>query len=245
MPEARLEPARLADYDLIRWAYRPTDSRAWPIVSSPAWWVALEAAAARRNIEPAEATAALDALWEALQQFDGADAWQGAYHDAHGKSVTCSPHETDYTARHAFMQARELADIAGFYRAFGCEANPGAGERADHIGLECEFMWLLGQRLAACQENGDDEGATRINEAAVKFLEDHLGRFTTAFSEAAKIANMHPFFKRLAAVAAQLVAADVAALGLKPAAIPDTPLGRLPDQPECDGCGAEATIPAP
>ncbi|MCP4203760.1 MAG: molecular chaperone TorD family protein, partial [bacterium] len=54
---------------------------------------------------------------------------------------TAPPNETEYChSRDSFYRAGELADIAGFYRAFGLERDAVRRERADHLSLELEFM---------------------------------------------------------------------------------------------------------
>src|SRR3989304_1287650 len=41
-------------------------------------------------------------------------------------------YETEYTSPHVFAKTQMMADIAGFYRAFGMRSNHSLGERPDH-----------------------------------------------------------------------------------------------------------------
>ena len=98
----------------------------------------------------------------------------------------CPPNETVYTAvtpQHAMMKSFELADIAGFYRAFGVEMTPGT-ERPDHIAAELEFMHLLAMKemVAAAEERGE-ERVQVCRDASGAFFRDHLGRWFIPFCE--------------------------------------------------------------
>jgi TorA maturation chaperone TorD len=75
------------------------------------------------------------------------------------------------------VKSFELADIAGFYRAFGVEITPGT-ERPDHIAVELEFMHLLAVKevVAAGREDGG-EHARICRDARATFFRDHLGRW--------------------------------------------------------------------
>lgn len=220
-------------YGALRWALLPTHPLAWEVVRSPMWLerlgAALDAAGLGTALPHAEAARA------ATASFEDADAWQGAYQDVFGRAVRVSPYETDYTASHAFMQSRELADITGFYGAFGVTL---AGERADHIGAELEFLYVLAHREAKLARDGDAEGAEVCRDAMRKFVEAHTGRFAAALHDEAQRKGAHPALLHALALARALVERDVASFGLQPAPLP--PARALaaaePDQPECGAC---------
>lgn len=96
----------------------------------------------------------------------------------------CPPTETAYTAitpQHAMVKSFELADIAGFYRAFGVEVTPGT-ERPDHIAAELEFMHLLCvKEIVASGDGQGGEQAGICRDAREAFLRDHLGRWFAPF----------------------------------------------------------------
>jgi TorA maturation chaperone TorD len=104
--------------------------------------------------------------------------------EAHG-GLLVSPYETDHrkdTPQHALAQTYELADIAGFYKAFGLIIAESFPERADHIAVELEFMHLLAAQEAHAIEHGDVEQRQRSLHAQMLFFRDHLGRWIESFA---------------------------------------------------------------
>jgi len=105
-------------------------------------------------------------------------------HTARG--VVC-PFETEYGTEALFRQPQELADIAGYYAAFGLKPRAEDGERVDHVSCECEFFGFLGRKEAFALRDEPDASEARLEmlettrKAARSFLKDHLGRFGTAF----------------------------------------------------------------
>jgi DMSO reductase family type II enzyme chaperone len=91
----------------------------------------------------------------------------------------CHPCETAYTATHLFQQSQKLADLSGFYRAFGVEPN---AERADHVSVELEFMAYLAQKEAHALANGRPRKAETMRRTERGFLEDHLGVWVRTFA---------------------------------------------------------------
>jgi TorA maturation chaperone TorD len=114
-------------------------------------------------------------------------------HTARGLISAC---ETEYGPANGFHQPQQLADIAGYYRAFGLTAVPGSEARVDHVACECEFMDFLSRKeavlLTRFGPRPRGRAATRelrvetelgvTREAARTFLRDHLARFGRAFA---------------------------------------------------------------
>lgn len=101
----------------------------------------------------------------------------------HALSRECPPYETEYAGEHLFYQAQQLADIGGFYRAFGLEVAETAHERLDHIAVELEFLHMVTAREAYALHTRDAENARLCRDAQRMFLEDHLGRWASYFAE--------------------------------------------------------------
>lgn len=92
-------------------------------------------------------------------------------------SETCPTHETAYTAKHLFQVSEQMADVAGFYRAFGVDAQ---GERPDSLGMELEFAYLLALKEAYAIEHHGPAKVALVRKAERAFLHDHLGRWGSA-----------------------------------------------------------------
>lgn len=134
--------------------------------------------------------------------------------------LRCSPHETAHTADtpgHALRRTFELADVAGFYRAFGVEPTPG-GERVDHVAVELEFMHLLAAKEAVGRlEEGEGEHLQVCREASRSFLRDHLARFTPRLARRLADEADDPVYALAGAVLEAFVAGDAARLDAVPA----------------------------
>jgi TorA maturation chaperone TorD len=116
--------------------------------------------------------------------FDDAEAtyWRLFGHTTRGPVCLC---ETEYGADNAFHQPQQLADISGYYLAFGLRSGVAFDVRADHIACECEFMDFLCRKEAVLSADPDcdpDDGETLdvTRQASRTFLRDHLGRFGCA-----------------------------------------------------------------
>lgn len=77
----------------------------------------------------------------------------------------------------------QMADIAGFYRAFGFEVS---GERPDHIVPELEFLALVLVKEAYALMAGDGGGAEICATARRKFVTGHPGRWLPMLRERAR-----------------------------------------------------------
>ncbi|MBF0336387.1 MAG: molecular chaperone TorD family protein [Nitrospirae bacterium] len=97
------------------------------------------------------------------------------------------PSEMEYvnkeTPQHSLSQQAQLADIAGFYRAFGLDVATNTPERVDHITTELEYMHVMALKEATALANNDAENACIVVDAQRKFITDHLGRWADKFSE--------------------------------------------------------------
>ena len=170
--------ARTRVYRLLARAFRPPDAA---LVGDllredlPELVASLERLGARPEL-----VAAASRLAEGLREVDPkhlARDYESSFEPSGGAERP--PNETAHapeTPQEGLTRTFELADIAGFYRAFGVEVEPG-GERVDHIAAELEFMHLLAVKQAVAEERGEVERAEICRDAAVAFLRDHLGRW--------------------------------------------------------------------
>lgn len=152
----------------------------------------------------------------------------------------CSPYETDYHANEdPFFLSQQMADVAGFYRAFGVQPGGRRRERPDHIALELEFMALLlsKQRLAAVRSDRQSlEHVEVCRRAQQSFLRDHLAWWAPAFAQMLlRKAERGPFSLAASALSAFLPLErsrlEVAAFRSPVASRPSESVGE-----ECAGC---------
>jgi TorA maturation chaperone TorD len=95
----------------------------------------------------------------------------------------CSLHEASYSsARNLAGPAAAIADISGFYLAFGVDIREDSPERPDHLPTELEFYATLLVKEAYALFNGWHEEHEITVEAARHFLGDHLGRWRGVLS---------------------------------------------------------------
>jgi nitrate reductase assembly molybdenum cofactor insertion protein NarJ len=90
-----------------------------------------------------------------------------------------SPYETEYIREKVSRKPFELADIAGFYTAFGFSINEDMRnkEALDHISIELEFMAILEWKGQYALEKEEEENAKIVKDARMKFLKDHLAKW--------------------------------------------------------------------
>lgn len=134
-------------------------------------------------------------------------------------------------------QVQQLADVAGFYSAFGLEVSPRAGERLDHITVEAEFLHALLSKEAFRFAAKDHEGAEICREARRKFFEEHVGWWLPTFSRIISRAAPPGYYRELGRFTAAVCALERISLGIRPFTsriIPrptDTEVNAA-----CDGC---------
>jgi DMSO reductase family type II enzyme chaperone len=119
-----------------------------------------------------------------------------------------SPYETEYGADELFLQPRELADLGGFYAAFGLAVARDGRERPDHVCCECEFLMFLARKEAVARERGDALVEEETRRATRLFLRDHLGRFVPALAARLERADPGGFYGALGALARAFLARE-------------------------------------
>jgi TorA maturation chaperone TorD len=137
-------------------------------------------------------------------------------------------YETELGLPHEFRQSQELADIAGFYRAFGLQTGATVRERPDHLATELEFMYLLTLKEAYADSNAMPEQAEICIDAQCKFLQDHLARWIGPFRRSLERSiderlgedELQSPYVRLARLAEAFISAEAARLGVVPAIQP-------------------------
>jgi TorA maturation chaperone TorD len=170
-----------------------------------------------------------------------ADGLNAAYEQTFGLLVSsnCPPYETEYiNSKFTFQRSQGLADIAGFYSAFGLEPSAAHPERHDHLALELEFMaFLLGlERTAAESDDADRvERSAICRDAQRKFLAEHLVWWVPTFARLLSRQDPDGFYDAASRFLAAWMTAERALAGIP------SPLGQVApstvERPEeCAGC---------
>lgn len=148
-------------------------------------------------------------------------------------------HESAYGPRR-LTTAAELADVRGFYRAFGFDLSETTPETADHVGAELEFHAALVVKLAWAYEQALGDPVEITSRAAASFLDAHLGRWIPALAHRLASCAADSFHARVAAEAERFVSAECRGFGVEPAAVSGEPAGKEPETftcPHAASCG--------
>lgn len=132
-------------------------------------------------------------------------------------SAVNSLYETEYGRGRAMVKGNELADIGGFYKAFGFELG-GEGsvhEMLDHVSVELEFYALLKMKQEYLSRENDAEGIEIVQDARKKFLKEHLGRFIGAIGKRPGVVGSL-FYSALFDCYVKLVEKECTLLGIVP-----------------------------
>lgn len=124
------------------------------------------------------------------------------------------PYETEYGQEALFQQPQELADLTGFYRAFGLSLRTGEHERADHVSCECEFLSFLALKEAYALEQQDGLMLEETRKATRLFLRDHLGRFVPAFTKKLTREDGDGFYGTLGELCLRFIMQESTRLGI-------------------------------
>ncbi len=201
------------------------------------------AQAGPRNLESA-AGRLLDHL-----KTDDYAAFESDYITCFGHTVRgdCPMNEIEYGDIKAdpLFQPHRLADLGAFYGAFGLEVTPDAAERQDHISMELEFMSVLAAKEAyALVHRLNDDPLTLVRDAQKKFLREHLGRWTPAFTRRLFRMAGNGALGALAEFTREVIFADCARFGVTPGS-EDLLLRPVDEAAErlCESCGIHNPLP--
>jgi len=193
------------------------------------------AAAALAGLGLGAAAAAADA---AVPVDDAARARAHLEAFGHAISKECPPYGAEYGQAHIFEKSQTLADVAGFYRAFGLELAAGVRDRPDHVAFELEFMEFLclKEDLALLREEEAGRLAI-IRDAERAFLASHLGLWAFAFARRLQRRAVTGPFAASARLLEAFMAAELAAMAIARRPDPFVNDGTA-DRPDDCACGA-------
>lgn len=162
--------------------------------------------------------AAAAPMFAFLDAEGGYDALRSRYVDLfdRGKGRT-SLYETEYGRMRGMSKGNDLADIAGFYHAFGLDLDTDAAhEMLDHVAVELEFYAMLLAKQRFLTEQRNDEGCEIVEDARRKFLAEHLGSFVHAIADRPDVRE-DPAYGPIFAWCSLLIRGECEALGVTPA----------------------------
>lgn len=125
----------------------------------------------------------------------------------HTLSKDASPYELEYAGnQEVFAVTQSLADINGFYRAFGLQVN--AEERADHVAVESEFLSHLLLKEVLAHQKGETENIEVCEKAWRDFQNDHFYWWIPEFARRLAVQPCAPFFTLVSQFLQRLLALE-------------------------------------
>jgi DMSO reductase family type II enzyme chaperone len=251
--EGELARVRSAAYGLIATALRYPDNALLSTLTDDARWGGWPEVIRRVD---AESAAHLDAFRNALLELtpgqsdgppDGLTELQDVHVHLFGHAVrgTCPAYELEYGRGEIMQQAPELADITGFYSAFGMELAGEANERPDHVSVECEFMSVLAAKEAYVIEEGKSGDAGEVlRHAQRSFVADHLGQWLPALGQRMAEAAGPGFYGAIGRFAGSFIASECRRMEITcgPEYLELRPEESSPEDPLT--CGVEESCPS-
>jgi TorA maturation chaperone TorD len=111
----------------------------------------------------------------------GTEDAETEYHRLLGGSGAVPDCESDYAVAGLGGKGPLVADVAGFYAAFGYPGPASVPLQPDHVSAELDFLAFLGLKTSYARNAGMTRERATCERAAGAFLEDHLGPFLEAF----------------------------------------------------------------
>lgn len=152
-----------------------------------------------------------------------------------------TPYETEYLRIETFQKANVLADIGGFYQAFGLEVSNTHEQRMDFIGSELDFMFWLGLKLDRANSRHKPVEAGQCESAMRKFLDDHLATWAISFANELSQESKLPFYHKLGTELLLFLASECSRFQVEPKNPPYFGMNKDARQataPSCEGCGS-------
>ena len=253
-----IDTARQYVYRFLSLAFSDPKSRRWPALYDPQFQSAVAAAGtvlrdeiAAKELAPGELPPEQFDVEQVISFLKPTEAMLSEYQQIFGLMISkkCPPYETEYCPQtFSVYRSQQLADIAGFYRAFGLEPSLDMPERHDHIALELEFMsWLIAKREYAFQAA---EKVSICIDAQQRFFKEHLAWWAPAFAlalrrRADRIKGVQEialpprsFYGALAQSLASFVCIERAILEIAPPTELMIPQATADSEPSCDECCA-------
>ena len=156
----------------------------------------------------------------------------------------CPPYETEFCANaEPFYRSQQLADIGGFYRAFGLDFV----ERPDYLPLELEYLALLLTKERLAVNLPDESEHVEVCRAArERFLRDHLCVWAPSFTIGLRRKAGGGFYAAFGELLAAFLPLERHTFKIPAPSFPQLPvLSETSDDDSCGGCDATDTCSTP
>ncbi len=163
---------------------------------------------------------------------------------AHLGSAKCPPYETEYGHKNVFQKTEAMADIAGFYNAYGLEPSTTDTERVDFIGMEMEFMSFLTLHEAYARDHDEREHLNVCIDTQRKFLREHLGRWVSVFARILSNSSSNAFYVSLGHITEYFIDSEARYLEvvLEKVTGPATMESQTPEPFGCEACTTQEKL---
>lgn len=129
-----------------------------------------------------------------------------------------------------------LADISGFYEAFGFRARESAGP-PDQMKMQLAFMHYMAMKTVNAATKDNQEHLDVTLEAQRKFLDDHIGRWEKRIAQKMVEYTEYPFYLAVADLLVAWIEEDCKHFSVDPSPVPQNLLSVLdnshPDDTKC------------
>ena len=167
-------------------------------------------------------------------------------------SSICPVYESEYCPqRDATFRSQNIADVAGFYAAFGLNPSGDVRGRHDHLAMELEFMAWLIVKEEATRDTETEESAQHgeiCRDAQQRFLTEHLSWWVPGFAlvldrrcqelvETNGEQSAISYYSELARVLAAFIACERSTFGIAAPSRTSHEPSETIDESSCDTCG--------
>ena len=134
-----------------------------------------------------------------LSKDDSLEELQREHFRLFGPDPLCPLEITHWTKNGVFMQSRQMADIAGFYRAFGLDIDEGV--RVDNFSVAFEFLSYLSIKTLHASEEGNDNHIKITESAMDKFRNEFVLPALKRFIKSVKTNSKARFYEAIGGLA--------------------------------------------
>jgi TorA maturation chaperone TorD len=127
--------------------------------------------------------------------------------------MLCPPYENSY-GKSGVNKAGTLADINGFYKAFGLSISERDSDMPDHIAIELEFLSLVALKGAYGIEHSMGDMVEVCASAKNEFLKDHIGRWVGIFCKNLVRTTTKDFYRNLALLTSVFIEEEIKFYGI-------------------------------